>query len=188
MRRVQLALEVWKQTRAVLPHLDATLNRDHHMTEEIRSLIGPLRIGRHFLPRLPDWYGRDDPISIGDFAKEVVGLSTAPDRALWWRAFMEDYLKRKAISRRDSLSFSSLLDGPDLTVVPEGFLLPKGTLEKALEDQRERKIQVLPDSLDLSVAYRRWRLTMETEKEAKDPPYDPAECARLGLEEEAKSK
>jgi len=182
--RMELAQEIWRQARDSLPHLDAKLNEGRHRTEEIRKLIGALKVGRHRLPELPaDWWEMENqiPIPRAKFIKAVVGIKKVPDQMAWWRAFMEDRLKRQQISRRDIFS----LDGLDLVTVPEDYELKKGRLEGALEYQRENRISPLAEGLELAVAYRRWRLTMETEKKARATPYHLAECIQAAAKKDA---
>jgi len=38
-QRTGLALEIWKQSRLMVPNLEAVLNRDHHWNEEVRTQL-----------------------------------------------------------------------------------------------------------------------------------------------------
>jgi len=185
--RITLAIAIWREAGLALEKLHATILGKDRFDDDFPLLAGPLKVGKHFMPRLPKWTVKDGAISQEQYLQAVVGMAKTEDRMRWWRAFLKPYLATVHYPINEWLS-SLDSDFRFSSPVPEGYSLPEGVFENTLQHQRENGIRAIPDGLDMALAFRRWRLGMELSNKVAEKPHDVGESARRGLEEERGSK
>lgn len=189
-RRVRLARHIWYQASVLRRnYVKSALRFARHQADE-EIVLGPLKVGGHFLPRATVLHGAY-PNSEGayhyplkHFLEQVIGLRREDERMPWWRAFLtHDIRIEKHIDR---WSGENAKEHPEWCE-PEEFPVEDRDIEKAYEEMRLNGVP--GDRARLyALAFRKWRLGMKSPTKKAPKPCSLEEAVKKGLAEEASLK
>lgn len=180
-KSVKAALSIWREAGVEIDKAGATQVAIERHSSQSEQLLGPLKIGKHFLPGIntggdPEgatFSGEFTPLDV--FERLAVGMEKPDDRRRWLTGFLRmqvqrsQYLKEEIKGSKGDSSPSSLRG---ITVLEE-----VKSILKAWEEEG------VPDATGWALDYRKWRLTRNSPTRIAPIHHEIEICVKKGLAE-----
>jgi len=187
-RRMALVGSIWAAAVRKRREIQKALDETARSFDRKLPLYGPLKIGGHYLPRLPDWATEEAVIPFKRFLEAVVGMERDEDRMRWWRAYMKAKIQKDQYWKRWGVRITEEKKKDPEWCEPDDFPIPENLVEEALEHQRTMGFEIWGRSFLYIEGFRRWRLGMKSTTKRADSAHLLEDCVKKGLEEEKKTQ